>query len=97
VRLHSVRFGGATTGVAAGGPGGVDPDFFVDRAFSWGVGAAFGDGVVPVAGGLVVDGGGLPASPGASATLEIRGATQTAALAATPVLKVARAKSRRVN
>jgi len=82
----------------------LDPAFFVDGAFFFGVGAASGAGVVAVVVGLgvevvgfVVDGGGLPAVPCARTTLEICGATQTVALAASPVLKVARAKSRRVN
>jgi hypothetical protein len=69
----------------------------------FGVGGAFCDGVAAVVGlvagvvGVVVDRGGLPAAARPRATLEICGATQTIALAASPVLKVACAKSRRVN
>jgi hypothetical protein len=98
-----VKSGDPRTGVAAGGePGFCDPFLVVDGALL-GVGGSFfgvGGAVVGlvVVGALVVgDGGGLPAVVCARATLEICGATQTAALAARPALTVACANFRRVN
>lgn len=37
-----MRFGGATTGVAAGAPARLDPAFYFGGAFFFGFGAAFG-------------------------------------------------------
>jgi hypothetical protein len=101
VDCYPVKFGDPRIGVAAGGAPGFGRAFF-------GVGGAFFEvsavvvggvvvGVVVVGAVVVVDGGGLPAVVCARATLEICGATQTAALAARPALTVAFANSRRVN
>jgi hypothetical protein len=65
-----VRFGGATTGAATGGPAGFDPVFCEDGTFFFGVRADSGARVVAGSGcldvevvGVVGDGGGLPAAP----------------------------------
>ena len=98
-----MKSGDPRTGVAAGGePGFCDPFLVVDGALLGVVGSFFGVGGavvgLVVVGALVVgDGGGLPAVVCARATLEICGATQTAALAARPALTVACANFRRVN
>jgi hypothetical protein len=97
-----VKFGVPRTGVAAGGAPGFRGAFFgaVDSGV---VVVAVVELVVEVVVGLVVeevvvvDGRGLPAVVCARATLEICGATQTAALVARPALTVAFASSRRVN
>jgi hypothetical protein len=98
-----VKFGDSRTGVAAGGaPGLCGPFFVVDGAWFGVSGSFFGVGgavvgLVVVGAVVVLDGGGLPAVICARVTLEICGATQTAALAARPALKVACANFRRVN
>jgi hypothetical protein len=99
---YPVKVGDPRTGVAgAGEPGFCDPFLVVDASL-FGVGGSFfgvGGAVVGpvVVGAVVVDGGGLPAVVCARATLEICGATQTAALAARPALTVVCANFRRVN
>jgi hypothetical protein len=96
-----VKFGVPRIGVAAGGAPGFRGAFFSVRGAFFG--AVVGGVVVVAVVGLVVeavvvvDGGRLPAVACARATVEICGATQTAALAARPALTVAFASSRRVN
>ena len=92
-----MNVGGACTGSAGSAPG-------IGGACSVGGDAFFGvdgrgvGGVVGLVVGLVVvvRGGGLPAIVWSRATLEIRGVTQTAALAARPDLTVALTNARRV-
>jgi hypothetical protein len=83
-----VNVGGARAGAAAGGAPGFGGVFF-------GAGGVVVGLVVGAV--VVVDGGGLPAVACARATVEICGATQAAALAASPVLNVVCANSRGVN
>jgi hypothetical protein len=88
-----VKFGEACTGAA--GAAGFERGIFGAGTAFFGVGLAVvgGSGVVVV---VVVAGGGLPAILSSRATVEICGVTQAAALAARPVLTVARTHSRRV-
>jgi hypothetical protein len=101
VDRYWVKFGVPRIGVAAGGAPGFRGAFFSVRGAFFG--AVVGGVVVVAVVGLVVeavvvvDGGRLPAVACARATVEICGATQTAALAPRPALTVAFASSRRVN
>lgn len=88
-----MKFGEACTGVA--GAAGFGSSFFGADAAFFGFGVAVIGRFVVVA-VVVVGGGGLPAIAWSRATVEICGVTQTAALAARPVLTVARTNSRRV-
>ena len=107
VDRYSVKFGVPCIGIAAGGAPGFGGAFFLVRCLlrcsRSGVVVGVVELVVELVVGLVVgalvvvDGGGLPAVICARATLEICGATQTAAPAARPALTVAFASSRRVN